>query len=234
MGITKKVMTAVLSGVLAMSMAASVFAATSSPTDKPSTKANPGYIYSQNMDVNTQDHGNGKAATVTSKVGTTNAIVRRVESASSKKTYLALKVARNSQNKTQPITHLGNGTVQPFNNKTGKYITNVDILSTAATFKIGPRAFGGSNVKVLRIAGKNISISKDAFTTTNVKNPQIQICGTNRKASQFTFAKGCFNKLNSKAEIVVKSTSMTVPQYNLLVKKLKAAGFPGKIRRGKP
>ena len=208
MGFRRRMVTAVLAVMMILTMAIQAFAAGSPVKPPKPDDKNPSYV---------NNHDTSDGATVVS-----------------------ISDARDRNNKKQPITHLGGigddgvKPLQPFNNKTGKSIRQVDIRATAAVFRFSARAFGKSNVEVLRVAGNKIQFANNMFVKTNVPDIQIQICGTNRKASQFTFEKGCFKALNSNAEIVVKSTAMTVPQYNLLVKQIRAAGFPGTIRRGRP
>ena len=236
MGFRRRMVTAVLAVMMILTMAIQAFAAGSPVKPPKPDDKNPSYV--NNHDRNRQDHGKGKGTMVVTKLGKTKGVVHMVTSDGA--TVVSISDARDRNNKKQPITHLGGigddgvKPLQPFNNKTGKSIRQVDIRATAAVFRFSARAFGKSNVEVLRVAGNKIQFANNMFVKTNVPDIQIQICGTNRKASQFTFEKGCFKALNSNAEIVVKSTAMTVPQYNLLVKQIRAAGFPGTIRRGRP
>ena len=232
MSIKKRVLTLVLAMAMVIGSAFSVYAATGSPT-------NPGFVAKTNHDVNTQDHG--KKATVSTHVGTTVRAVYKVEAKKGTST-VSLSVARDKKNRKVALTHLGatnlgshgnEGVKGVFNTTAGRRVKTVDIKTTASKFRIGKQAFYGSNVGLLRVVGKNVSFGKDAFNGTKKKDIDIQICGSGRKASQFTFDKGAFNGLSSKARFLVRSTAMSASEFNKLKKKLIAAGFKGKIVRGK-
>ena len=231
MSIKKRVLTLVLTMAMVVGSAFSVYAATGSPT-------NPGFVEKTNHDVNTQDHR--KMSTVTSHVGSTVVMAFKVE-AKTGTSYVNLWVARNKKNQRVGLTHLGGtygshgneGVKGAFNTTAGRRVKTVDLRTPASKFRFSKQAFYGSNVGLLRIVGKNVSFGKDTFNGTKRKDIDIQICGTGRKASQFTFDKGAFNGLSSKARFLVRSTAMSASEFQKLKKKLIAAGFKGKIVRGK-
>ena len=231
MSIKKRVLTLVLAMAMVIGSAFSVYAATGSPT-------NPGFAAKTNHDVNTQDHG--KKATVTSHVGSKVVMTFKVE-AKKGTSSVNLSVARNKKNQKVALTHLGGtygshgneGVKGVFNTTAGRRVKTVDIKTKASKFRVSKQAFYGSNVGLLRVVGKNVSFGKDAFKGTKKKDIDIQICGSGRKASQFTFDKGAFNGLSSKARFLVRSTAMSASEFNKLKKKLIAAGFKGKLVRGK-
>ena len=232
MSIKKRVLTLVLVMAMVIGSAFSVYAATGSPT-------NPGFVAKVGHDVNTQDHG--KKATVSTHVGNTVKVVYKIE-AKTGTSSVSLSVARDKKNNKVALTHLGatnlgshknEGVKGVFNTTAGRRVKTLDIKTTASRFRFSKQSFYGSNVGLMRVVGKNISFGKDAFNGTKKKDIDIQICGTGRKASQFTFDKGAFNGLSSKARFLVRSTAMSASEFNKLKKKLIAAGFKGKIVRGK-
>lgn len=71
-------------------------------------------------------------------------------------------------------------------------------------------------------------ISKGAFTGAT-KLTKLQLKG--KKVASMTIQKGAFKGLSTKKMTIRVSKSLTKKQYNKLVKKLKKAGFKGKVKK---
>ena len=95
---------------------------------------------------------------------------------------------------------------------------------------VSANAFKGSYVSTIKVSCKKIYFAANSFKGTKVKNPKIVIQGNKRTAASFSFAKGAWTELNSKATIVVKKSTMTKAEFNKLKKRLEKSGFPGTIK----
>lgn len=221
MNVKKKLLALVLVFAMVLSFAMPAFAAKS--------PANEGYDTASNLDVNTQDHQN---KTVTSKISTKSAVVWSVTKTNGANSdYVQLKVARTKENDQKEISHIGDGKKGVFDSQEGRVVKTAVINSAAKQVKILTNAFKGSNVSNLKLQSKKIVIQKDAFKGTKVTNPLIVINGQKKTASSFVFASGAFNGLGKTARICVAGKTMTKAEFQKLIKKLRAAGFTGKIYR---
>jgi hypothetical protein len=216
MGFRKRMIAAFLAGAMVIGSAFSGAAATTSPTSGQQTTKTAKYPYT---DKNTRDH---EVMQVVSKVTSKSAAkVTAVKPVKGKTTIgIVLKQARNSIGKTVPITSVGDGKKGVF--KSTKIIRAR--ISSKKTVTVNANAFKGSKIKKLFIYSK-VKFKKNAFKGTKVKNPVITI--TAKKAKYVTAAKGAFTGLNAKAKIKVKGMNAT--QLKALQKKLKKAGFKGKV-----
>ncbi len=232
MGFYRKVMAVVLVLVMILSLGLSCVAA-GSPSDGPeSDDLNPGYDERTEIDTNTQDHVNKNVKTKV--VSPTSAVVQSVSSNAGERlaTVVTFKVARDKDNEQVPITKIGNGVKGVFNSKKGRVVKTVLVTTKAKTLTVARNAFRGSNVKNIKLRNaKKTVIQKDAFKGTKNSNVKIYIQRSKRNASAFTFAKGAFDGLSSKAQVIVDKSTMTAKEFKKLEKKLKAAGFKGRITR---
>ena len=226
MGTFKKVMAILLVMTIALSLMVTASAA-GSPTTAPK---NPGYDASSKKDTNTRDHHDN---TVVTKINKTSKVVVKItgKNSNTRSKIVTLKYARNKDNKKVAITTIGDGKTGVFNTKAGRRVTKVLVKSTAKSVVLSAYAFKGSKVKSLAITSSKVTFKKNTFKGTKTKNPTIIISGSKKKASAFTFKKGAFSGLSNKAKIVVRKNTMTEAQFKKLVKKLKTAGFSGKIVR---
>lgn len=181
---------------------------------------NPGYEEKTRTDTNTQDYTNGTAVSsfVRKKSG---AAVTKVTT--KKGTSVKIATARDKKNKKVKVTEIRKGA---FNNKSGRKIKTVTL---ASNMKLKAFAFEGSKVKSLKVTSRKVSIYKNAFKKTKVKNMTITLSKV-KNASDVSVKEGSFRGLNSKAKIVVTS-NMSDKEFNKLVKKLKNAGFKGTITK---
>ena len=215
----KKVMAMALA--LAMILSASLVAfAAGSPATAPTVD----YV-----DNNTESHI-GKQ--VDSTFEGSNVTVNTVESTEGEKN-VNFKTATNAEGKKVAITTVGNGKTGIFNSDAGRIIRLVRINSKAKKVTVKAKAFTGSKVSKVRIDSKKVQINKNAFYKTKTKNPTIYIVGSKKKASAFTFKKGAFAGLSSKAKIIVNTSTMTKSEFAKFKKAAKAAGFKGTIVRQK-
>jgi hypothetical protein len=225
MDFKKRLLTIVLSVVLVLSLALPVVAATKSPK-------NPGYTESngKGLDVNDQDHKGNPDLKVTTIVSSTPHTTIKVTSVTGKPDAVDINTARNKNNRKVAIKRLGDKKNGVFNNKNGQKIKTVQIKTPGATMNVSANAFKGSNVSTIKVSCKKIYFAANSFKGTKVKNPKIVIQGNKRKAASFSFAKGAWTGLNSKATIVVKKSTMTKAEFNKLKKRLVKSGFPGTIK----
>ena len=227
----RRVIAMVLASTMLLSTALTASAA-GSPTTAPK---NPGFDTKTRVETNVKDHHDNyveaKQSKDCAKVTILTAGAERDKMKTDAARTLTLEYARNKNNKKAQITHLGDGTKGVFDRMRGYVVKTVKLQSKAKSFAIQKAAFKGSQVKKLIVRTNKLTIKKDAFKGTKVKNLKIVIGGSKKKASAFKFYKGCFNGLSSKSEIKVLSTAMSGAEFKLFKKKLKYAGFKGKVYR---
>ncbi len=90
----------------------------------------------------------------------------------------------------------------------------------------------GSKTKNVTISQNTTNFKKGAFKNAkNLKKLKLQ-CKKGAKASDYKFAKGAFNKKTTKKATIHVGKGMSKKEFNKLKKKLRSAGFRGKIKRG--
>ena len=215
----------VLASVLAAAM---IFgcAVTASAADSP---VKPDKTATTYTDKNAKDHNKKVITSTVSKKAVTVVKVTSNKRKGKSATTVVFKVARNKKNKKVAITNLGNKKKGIFDSKKGRRIKKVYIASKKKV-TINKNAFKGSKVTNLYVKSK-LNVKKNAFKGTKVKNLKIKIYGPKKTAKSYTFAKGAFKGLSSKAKVTVSKKTMTKKQFKKLAKKLRKAGFKGKIVR---
>jgi hypothetical protein len=149
--------------------------------------------------------------------------ITSIQSQGEAKTYTVDTVIDQTGQETQPTT-FGDDAQGVFDSVQGRKITTV-------TFKHGTtlksKSLKRSKVKKI-VAEGPISIEKGAFLKTLEKKPKIYAKGI-KKASEFKVEKGAF-KGTTGGKIYV-SKDMSKKEFKKLQKKLKKAGFKGKLVR---
>ena len=225
MSYIKKILAGVL--ILAMMLGLVVAGEASSPTDVP-TSANPNYDPATGNDTETAQNGvqvvfhinSDGTSTITSvqqSQGTTGTSVNAYGGYDENGNYV-------------PAAQVGDGKHGVLNSKLGQKITTFAVNNGDNQVTINANAFKGSKVKTVKINGKKVKIKKNAFKGTKQKTVKIYVKKA-KKATDVSVAKGAFNGLSSKSKIYVSKKNMSKKEYNKLVKKLRKAGFKGKVVR---
>lgn len=113
------------------------------------------------------------------------------------------------------------------------YWYNTSSKGTATSFRV---IKNHKKVKVAPIV-KYIRYKGKKYTVTKIGKNTFKGCKKLRKIQYkplkaIKFAKGAFNGVNTKKVTFVVSKKMKASQFKLLKKRLKAAGFKGKIKKG--
>ena len=233
MNIKKRLMALVLTVAMVLTMALPVFAAsTKSPDVGPETDpANRTYNVTDEIDNNTQDHGN--AVVVRTVVNSKKVEVLSITNSAGVKPstdFVSFNVARDINNVKQPIQTIGNGTKGVFDSQKGRVIKTALVSSKASKVTIAANAFKGSNIQTLKLQSKKITVSANAFKGTQVKNAKIYLMGPQRRtAADVTISKGSFSGLSKTSVFTVTKDTMNWAEYQKLRSKLRSAGFPGII-----
>ena len=223
--------------VLALALAASLVfgtALTASAADSPTTAVTPtptAAAATSGNDDNSKDHNDN---TVVSTVSNGKATVTSVyaDNSTSAGKNVKLSVAQDPTTKQSvPITAIN---ANAFNSAKGRIITTVNVEPEGSnTIVIKSKAFNKSKVKKLTLTlgstGK-VTIKKNAFSKLKTKKQKMTITIKAKKASQVKANKKAFAKLGKKSVIKVSKT-MSKKEFKKLQKKLKKAGFKGKIKR---
>lgn len=241
MGIKKKVMAAILTAVVVVSSTMSAWAAAPSPTKAPlpatGTKNKSFRADDSGLDYNRQDHINKvvvtKVTPMTKNPANAKAILKTVkaDSKGEKREGVVFSWARNADNRAVNITQIGDGTHGIFNSKAGRRVKRVRVASKAKRVTFVKYAFKKSKIKKIVLQSKRVTFNKNVFKGTGQKNVLIRVSGAKNKASNYSFRKGAFNGLSKKSKVVVNKKTLTNKEFKKLKKKLKNAGFKGKIVR---
>ena len=225
--------------VLALALAASLVfgtALTASAADSPTTAATPTptpttAATTGGNDDNSKDHNdNTVVSTVSNGKATVTAVYADNNTSTGKN--VKLSVAQDPTTKQSvPITAIN---ANAFNSAKGRIITTVNVEPQGSnTIVIKSKAFNKSKVKKLTLTlgstGK-VTMKKNAFNKLKTKKQKMTITIKAKKASQVKANKKAFAKLGKKSVIKVSKT-MSKKEFKKLQKKLKKAGFKGKIKR---
>ena len=219
----KRITAMILVLVLTLGMGVLSFAETS--PGEVVTPANPNYDPKTHLDVETADNG----VQVTFYINGSTSTVVDVQATGSGTTVNAY--GGYDENRTYvPAIQVGDGTHGVMNSKKGQKIKTFAINNgdNLVTFK--KYAFKGSKASKVKVNGQKSKFEKNAFKGTKKANAKIYLKKA-KTAKDITVAKGAFNGLNNKSTIYVSKKNMSKKEYNKLVKKLRKAGYKGKIVR---
>ena len=224
MSFIRKLMAAVL--ILAMTFGLVVVGNAATSPSEVVEPANPGYDLSKNTDTET-----GDGSKVVYKVGSTTSTVLTVERLekfpSTRIVYL--QQAKDKDNKKVLVSKLCDGKNGIFDSKYGRKILHV-IVQKTPDVTISKGAFKGSKIEKIELRNQKTKFKKDAFKGTKQSKVKIELKGATT-AADVTVSKGAFNGLSKKSVISVKKSKMSKSEFDKLVKKLRKAGFTGKIVR---
>ena len=144
------------------------------------------------------------------------------------KTTAKLTGGKDANNNPVEITTIGDGSNGILNSKTGRKITKVTV-SSSKTVTIKRSAFYGSKASKIQMKNRKTTIKKNAFTGTKQKKVTIELKSA-KKASDVQVYKNSFKGLSSDSTIIL-SKDMSKKQVEKLTKKLRDAGFTGKIKQ---
>ena len=219
----------ILAGVLILAMMLGLVVAgeaASSPSVVP-TPANPNYDPATGNDTETAQNG---VQVIFHIDGDTSTIIDVHPVEGSNGTSVNAYGGYDADGNYTPATQVGDGEHGVMDSKPGQQITTFEVTSGDSEVTINSYAFKGSKVKKVKIHGRKVKFNKNAFKGTKQKTVSIYLKQV-KKASDVSVAKGAFKGLSSKSKIYVSKKNMSKKEYNKLVKKLRKAGFKGKVIR---
>ena len=190
-----------------------------SPTPAPTPTVTGPYTTIQTDDTITYDTKNGTAQVI------------KIEGNSKSKAAKSVKISKLYDPVTKRMVPVIDILKNTFNSKKGRRVKTLTVAPPSGiNIVIHTGAFNKSKVKKIKIKlGKKgkLTIKKKAWKKTKAKKVKITIWA--KKAKQVVVKKKAFKYLSKKSVIKVKK--MSKKQFKKLRKKLKKAGFKGKIKR---
>ena len=203
MSYIKKILAVVL--ILAMTLGLVLEAgAAGSPTEG----------YDPATDTYTEKSG---TTTVTTKVGE-----KAVEKVESGEASVTLATSKDAKGQEIQIEQIGDGTDGVFDSAEGRKVTKVTTASKAAQIILAANAFKGSSVKTVVIGSRKTKIRANAFG--DAKNITLD-CRKSTRQAQLKFEKGSLKGVKK----IILSKKLSKSSRAKVLKKLKAAGFTGKV-----
>jgi len=210
----KKILAFVLVLSLALSLAVTAFAA-NSPTSAPVVDPTTGETIETIGQTTFKSEAEKQKLVSVRSQGDTEAVISVLWD----KDYKQFKVAV-----------VGDGKRGVFATTPGRKYTKVTVSSDLETVTFSKKAFRGGKIAEVVIESAGVEFKGEAFKWARQKAPTIRIKGST-KASQVKVTATSFKGTTAKAKIIV-GKQMSSKEFKKLVKKLRAAGFIGTIKRG--
>ncbi len=220
----------ILAGVLILAMMlglAVVGEAATSPSDVPQP-TNPNYDPATGND--TETASNGVQVVYHINNNGTSTIVSVQQTSGSTSTSINAQGGHDANGNLVPPTQVGDGKHGVLNSKRGRKITTLTINGGDGKVTINANAFKGAKVKKLKVNSAKVKIKKNAFKGAKQRTVKVYMKQV-KKASHVSVTRGAFSGLSHKSRIYVSKKNMSKKEYQKLVRKLRNAGFRGKIIR---